>query len=261
MRKIVLFLSIFLFLINLNAKTLIVGTDANYPPFEYRDVDNNIVGFDMDLLALLAKKIGFKYEIVDMSFGDLFKALQDKKIDLIMAGISVTQERKELVDFSDPYLKTSNIFIKDEGDEELNFSPFTRLRGCLFSGQNKNKLNSKKDLKGKKIAVQKASLQEKLAKNIEGAIIFSVDDIFDGIMALMDGKIDAVFTDNLVGLNYVKANKSLKIFLEEPDGSEGFAIAFRKDEYTDLIEQINDALEDIKIYGSLNQLERKYNIK
>lgn len=99
------FMLIFIFA---NAKdftkdTLIVGTNATYPPFEFLDDKSEVTGFDFDLMAELSKRIGFKYEVLNMSFDGLIPALKSGKIDIAAAAMSATPARKKAVDFSNAY--------------------------------------------------------------------------------------------------------------------------------------------------------------
>ena len=189
--------------LNLHAEEIKFGTSANYPPFEFIDASNKIVGFDIDLIDALSKKIGFDYKIVNMGFDGLIPAVKSGKIDAIISGMSETEERKKAVDFTDSYFNTTNIFIKQASNDALK---------------------TKDGLVGKKIGVQIGTIQEAAAKSIKGVKVVVMEDVATAILSLKFGKIDAVLTDNLVGMEYVKKNKDITPFLVEPDGSEGFSI-------------------------------------
>ncbi|RAZ45251.1 basic amino acid ABC transporter substrate-binding protein [Campylobacter hyointestinalis] len=222
------------------ADVLRVGTNAAYPPFEFIDEQNKIAGFDMDLIDALSKKVGFEYKIVNMSFDGLIPALKAGKIDAVAAAMSATPERIKAVSFTKPYYTTENLFIKQAKNGDLT---------------------SKQNLEGKKIAVQLGTVQEIAARTIKGVKVMANEDIFAAIMALKNGKVDAVLVDSSIGYGYLNKNKDLAEFLKEPDGSEGFSIAFDKDKHTDLIAKINQAVEELKNDGTYDKLLEKYNLK
>ncbi|ANE34550.1 amino acid ABC transporter, periplasmic arginine/lysine/histidine-binding protein [Campylobacter hyointestinalis subsp. lawsonii CCUG 27631] len=222
------------------ADVLRVGTNAAYPPFEFIDEQNKIAGFDMDLIDALSKKVGFEYKIVNMSFDGLIPALKAGKIDAVAAAMSATPERIKAVSFTKPYYTTENLFIKQAKNGDLT---------------------SKQNLEGKKIAVQLGTVQEIAARSIKGVKVMANEDIFAAIMALKNGKVDAVLVDSSIGYGYLNKNKDLAEFLKEPDGSEGFSIAFDKDKHTDLIAKINQAVEELKNDGTYDKLLEKYNLK
>ncbi|RAZ57135.1 basic amino acid ABC transporter substrate-binding protein [Campylobacter hyointestinalis] len=222
------------------ADVLKVGTNAAYPPFEFIDEQNKIAGFDIDLIDALSKKVGFEYKIVNMSFDGLIPALKAGKIDAVAAAMSATPERIKAVSFTKPYYTTENLFIKQAKNGDLT---------------------SKQNLEGKKIAVQLGTVQEIAARTIKGVKVMANEDIFAAIMALKNGKVDAVLVDSSIGYGYLNKNKDLAEFLKEPDGSEGFSIAFDKDKHTDLIAKINKAVEELKNDGTYDKLLEKYNLK
>lgn len=223
-----------------SADVLRVGTNAAYPPFEFIDEQNKIAGFDMDLIDALSKKVGFEYKIVNMSFDGLIPALKAGKIDAVAAAMSATPDRIKAVSFTKPYYTTENLFIKQAKNGDLT---------------------SKQNLEGKKIAVQLGTVQEIAARSIKGVKVMANEDIFAAIMALKNGKVDAVLVDSSIGYGYLNKNKDLAEFLKEPDGSEGFSIAFDKNKHTDLIAKINQATQELKNDGTYNKLLEKYNLK
>lgn len=222
------------------ADVLRVGTNAAYPPFEFIDEQNKIAGFDMDLIDALSKKVGFEYKIVNMSFDGLIPALKAGKIDAVAAAMSATPDRIKAVSFTKPYYTTENLFIKQAKNGDLT---------------------SKQNLESKKIAVQLGTVQEIAARSIKGVKVMANEDIFAAIMALKNGKVDAVLVDSSIGYGYLNKNKDLAEFLKEPDGSEGFSIAFDKNKHTDLIAKINQAVEELKNDGTYDKLLEKYNLK
>ena len=209
-----------------NAKdVLVLGTNAEYPPFEFVDENTTITGFDIELVAELAKRAEVKYEILNMSFDGLIPALKSGKIDFIASAMSATDERRNAVDFTDAYYSTENLYVKRKADSSIN---------------------SKDDLKGKKVAAQLGTVQENMT------ILF---------MSLKNSKVDAICVDSSVGYEYLKQNDDLAEFFTEPDGSEGFSFAFDKGKYPEVIAKFNAALEEVKKDGTYDKLLEKYNLK
>ena len=106
-------------LATLGAAELKIGTAANYPPFEYVDEQNKITGFDMDLVAELAKRAGFEYKIVNMSFDGLIPALKTGKIDAVASAMSATDDRRKSIDFTQAYYATENIYLRAKGNDAI----------------------------------------------------------------------------------------------------------------------------------------------
>ncbi len=223
------------------ADVIRVGTNATYPPFEFIDEHTKIAGFDMDLIDALSKKVGFEYKIVNMSFDALIPALKAGKIDAVATAMSATPDRHKASQFyQSPYYNTEILFIKQAKNGDLT---------------------SKQNLDGKKIAVQLGTVQEIAARAMKGVKVMANEDIFAAIMALKNGKVDAVLVDSSIGYGYLNKNKDLAEFLKEPDGSEGFSIAFDKNKHTDLVAKINQAVEELKSDGTYDKLLAKYDLK
>jgi polar amino acid transport system substrate-binding protein len=171
-----------------------------------------------------------------MSFDGLIPALQSKKIDLIIAGMTPTDERKKAVDFSNSYLTTNQSFVISKDNNELK------------------KLD---DLKNKKLGVQLGTAQEAIARDIEGAKITPYTSITAAILDLKSGKVDAVVLENLVALPYIKNNEGLKkIDIEELPKAD-VAIAINKGN-EELLGKINQELENLKENGFYDEIFNKY---
>jgi polar amino acid transport system substrate-binding protein len=216
-------------------KVLFVGTNAEYKPFEYLE-DGKIVGFDAELMEKILENLGYEMEWKNMSFDGLIPALQSKKIDLIIAGMTPTDERKKAVDFSNSYLTTNQSFVISKDNNELK------------------KLD---DLKNKKLGVQLGTAQEAIARDIEGAKITPYTSITAAILDLKSGKVDAVVLENLVALPYIKNNEGLKkIDIEELPKAD-VAIAINKGN-EELLGKINQELENLKENGFYDEIFNKY---
>lgn len=155
--------------------TIVIGTNSGYPPYEFYDMKDNkkeLVGYDIDLGNKLAADLGVKAEFVDMDFEALSPSLLSNKVDIVLAGMVATEDRKQTIDFSDPY-----------------FNSQTKL---VTKKENLEKYKDLKNLKGKKIVVQAGTTQEKAAKAIEGAEVLSIPAVADTIAHLETGKADVL---------------------------------------------------------------------
>ena len=193
--------------------TLVIGTSADYPPYEFhKEIDgkDQIVGFDVEIAKQFAKDLGVELEIKDMAFDGLLVALQADKVDMIFAGMTPTAERKENVDFSDMYYTVKQTFIVRSGSE--------------------TSVKSADDLKGKKIGVQKGSVQEKMAQGLfDAGNIKSLAKVTDLVLDLKNKKVDAILLETPVAEFNAKKNDGIaltSVVLEDPDG--GYAIAMKK---------------------------------
>lgn len=218
-------------------KELTVGLNSTFAPFEYIK-DGELTGFDVDLINEIGKNLGYKVTFVDQAFDGLIPALKAGKIDVIVSGMSATEERKKSVDFTDEYFSSTQVYLRKKGNKELT---------------------SKESLKGKKIGVQLGTIQEIAAKKIEGANVVPNESTVTVIMDLNAGKIDAIVLENIVALEYMKKNPELEIFFEENLDS-GMAMAFDKGKNPELIAKINEELKKLKENGKYEELLNKYDL-
>ena len=216
-------------------ETLVMGTNATFPPYEYVDDNNKIVGIDAEIAQAIADKLGMKLEIKDMEFDSLIPAVKSDSIDVVLAGMTVTDERKQSVDFSDSYSKGVQVIIVKEGSD----------------------IKSADDLKGKKIGVQSGTTCDSYCTTDFGQE--NVKQFSNGslaVAALANGQVDCVVIDNEPAKNYVAANTGLKI-LDTEYVTEDYAIAVSKDN-PDLLKKINTALKELKEAGKIDEIVGKY---
>lgn len=218
---------------------LVVGTSADYPPYEFHatvDGNDKIVGFDMDIAQEVADDLGVKLEIKDMDFDGLLVALQANKVDMVFAGMTPTEERKENADFSDIYYEATHRFILRSGEEAS--------------------VKSFDDLKGKKIGVQKGSIQEGIAKdNFDESNIKSLAKVTDLILDLKNNKVDAILVEEGVAKLYCEKNEGIAVadnFVVKDDNG-GAAIAFSKGQ-TELQTEVNKTIQKLKDEGKIEKL-------
>ncbi len=222
-------------------KVLRVGTSADYPPFEYVNTEtNDFVGFDLDLMRLLASKMGYgKTEIVNMDFDTIIPSLGTDKIDVASACITITDDRLKVAD-AVPYLQTGQSIIVMK---ESNFEP-----------------KSLKDLSGKKVGVQKGTTgEETLDKGIEAKEALNVDvrrytSVILGMMDLQNGAIDAMIIDTPVA-NLYSTDYKYKTTVELVSETAGL---FVKKGNTKLLDSLKKALEEVKGTKDWNDLMMKY---
>lgn len=215
---------------------LVLGTSADYPPYEFHvEVEgvDTIVGFDIEIAKKIAEKIGVELEIIDMKFEGLLPALTAGKIDLVIAGMTPTEERKQSVDFSSVYYKeTQSVVVRAEDLETLN-----TIEG----------------FGGKLIGVQKATIQEDLAATeFTASTVKGLDKIPNLILELKTGKIDATILVSPVAKSYVKANSDLAVTEIAFDSEDGSAIAVKKNSGA-FLETIDLVLDELITSGSLDQ--------
>lgn len=213
---------------------LYVGTNAEFQPFEYRE-GNKIVGFDIDLINEISKICDFNVEIVDMKFDGLLPSMEAKKIDLIIAGMTKTDEREKFVNFSEPYYNSKQIIIVHKDNEDIK---------------------SFDNLSGKKVGVVLGYIGDLIVSDMTNVDVEKFNAVSETILALKSAKVDAIVLDYEAAKNYVSQNKELKL-IETDSANEEYAIAIRKDD-TELLNKINDALKTIKENGIYDSLLEKY---
>lgn len=218
-------------------KTLILATSADYEPYEFHSTENGedkIVGFDIELAELVAKELNMKIQIRDMDFNGLVPALQSKRVDLVMAGMTPTPERKKSVDFSDIYYEAKNTIV---------------------SKKNTN-LTTPESLAGKKVGVQLGSIQEGEAKDMKGVKVVPLTKIPEIMQEIKAGRIDAAIIENVIAKGYIKNNPELEFNEIANTGPVGSAIAFPKG--SPYVKDVNKALKKLKDSGKIDALIKKW---
>lgn len=222
---------------------LIVGLSADYAPYEFHaeiDGKDTIVGFDISIAQKIADDMGVKLHIEELGFDALLGALKTGKIDLIISGMAVTEERLKEVDFSDTYMTMKQRVIVRKGDAD----------------KYKNTL----DFEGVPVGVQKQTTQEALAQNeLVGSIPTSLQKIPDVIMNLKNEKVDAAILEGPVAEAYVDRNPDLVFAdVEFKDGNKDTAVAVPKNAPV-LLESINTSIKEIKDEGLLEEYKKEAN--
>ncbi len=224
-------------LVGCGSKTLKMGTNAAFPPFEYKEA-SGFAGIDVELAEAIGKKLGKEVEIVDMEFDSLIPAVNSGKVDFVAAGMTVTPDREKQVDFTTDYYKATQVIIVQKDNTEIA---------------------TKDDLKGKAIGAQKGTTGESLANEIEGANVSGYTTGLEAVMDLKNGKIDAVVLDADPAKSFEAQNDDIKV-IEGQFEDEFYAIALKKGN-TELLNQINEALDEIISSGELKKIVDKYTTK
>jgi len=239
-KQVKVFLSVLLLIsFVLFARTVTVGTSADFPPFEYIE-NGQFVGFDMDLMREIAKIAGFELKFVDMSFDSLIPALRAGQIDVAAAAMTITEERKKVVDFSMPYwFADQSIIVKADSDFTITVL-FGKYRIGVQTG-------TTGDLWCTENLVEKGLLPERNLKRYDTFILALSD--------LLNGNIDAIVLDSPVASRFA-ATKPVKVVGIIVTG-EQYGIAVRKGN-KELLDKINQALKTLIETGKINELIDKY---
>ena len=214
---------------------LVMATNAEFPPYEYHD-GGEIVGIDAEIAKAIADELGMELEIEDIAFDSITPEITSGKADMGLAGMTVTEDRKQSVDFTDTYAKASQkIIVKED-----------------------SAIASPDDLTGVIVGVQQGTTGDIYVSDLEadGTTVERYNKGFEAVQALSQGKIDAVVIDGEPAKTFVAQTEGLKI-LEESFTDEEYAIAVKKGN-TELLEKINGALKTLKDNGTLDEIVAKY---
>jgi polar amino acid transport system substrate-binding protein len=220
------------------AGTFVLGLDDSFPPMGFRDKDNNIVGFDIDLATEVCARLGVTLKTQPISWDAKEQELNTGKIDCIWNGMSVDSVRAAAMNLSDPYLTNRMVFtVKDKS------------------------LSTLESLKGKKIALQNGSTAQKLLEASDAGkaakAIVPFDDNQTALMDLDKGGVDAVFLDEIVARYWLMSNNKDFLVLEEGLSDEVYAVGFRKKDKA-LRDAVNGTLAAMKEDGKFNEIYSKW---
>ena len=218
---------------NSEDKIIYVGIDAAFPPFGYLE-NGNIAGFDYDIMSEIAKLTDMKVEFNQMQFAGLLPALQTKKIDAIIAGMTVTEERKQFVNFSETYYVSSQVILVHRDDNTIkNFD----------------------NLDGKNVGTVIGTTGDTIMTENERVNVRKFDTGAEAVLSLKEKKIDAIVFDKEPCKNFAKYNDEIKL-IESDTIEENYAIAVRKED-TSLLENINKGISIIMTNGTYENLIEK----
>ena len=210
-------------------KKIVVATESEFAPFEFKSLA------DIELAKAIGKKLGVKVEFSVMSFDNVLASVQSGKADIAIAGISVTDERKKVYDFSDSYYTSENVVIVKK-DKVNDFT-------------------SADSLAKQTVGTQKGSVQETVAKKqFSKASVVSLASNGEMINELKSGQIQAVVLEKAIAEGYIAQNDDLTLasFNLKSDGSDAYAVAIRKGS-DDLLKEINAVIKETKVSGKFDQ--------
>ena len=222
-------------LTTVTAGKLTMSTNAAFPPYEMTTDSGDFEGIDVEVAGAIAEKLGLELQVDDMDFDAALLAAQNGKSDMVMAGVTVTDERQKVMDFSDTYAEgIQSIIVPEDSD-----------------------IASADDLTGKAIGTQRGTTGYIYCTDDFGEDnVIAYDDGLTAVQALNNGQVDAVVIDNAPAKSFVEANPGLKI-LDTAYAQEDYAIGVAKGN-TALLDAVNSALEELQADGTLQAIVDKY---
>ncbi|RAZ67824.1 transporter substrate-binding domain-containing protein [Planococcus maitriensis] len=216
-----------------------VGIDTTYPPFEFEE-DGEYKGIDIDLINAIAENQGFEIEFNPMDFGGIIPALQAGQLDVAIAGMSITDERKEIVDFSDPYFEAGISLVVAEDNSEIA---------------------SLDDLEGKTVAVKSGTTGAQFARDNQDEYGYEITQFEDSpsmFQEVSNGNADVLLEDYpVIAYAIAESGLALKIAGERLTG-DNYGIAVLKGENADLLEKINAGLQELRDSGEYDEILNEY---
>ena len=219
------------------AGKIVVGTSADYPPYEFHllnDKDGDLVGIDIDIAKVIAEELGVKLEVRDIIFSKIFGALETGQIDLAIAGLHPTDERKKRAVFSNVY--------------------YQAIQTIVIRVTETDRIETVEDLRGKIVGIQKDTIQEDMARShIEGASFVVRETIEELVINLDKGLVDALIMEKPVAESYVRRHKDFQVVqCKKFVDKLGSAIAVKKSN-TDLLEEVNRILKKLKDENKIDE--------
>lgn len=214
---------------------LSIATSPDFPPFESLEGDK-VVGIEIDILEMIAKKLGVELEINQMDFDSVLPGIQSGKFNIGVSGITVTEDRKANADFTDPYFLAAQAIIVMNGSD----------------------IKSKADLEGKKVSVQTGTTAEEYCMK-NGYEVYAFQANNDALSALTSGKVDAWVVDNQTGIAMSADTDGKTVVLDEAMTTEPYSFAFKKGS-TSLVNEINGYIEGWLKDGTIEKIFEKYDI-
>lgn len=219
-----------------NNNKIIVGISADNPPYEFLQ-ENNITGFDIELIEIIAQKMQKNIELKNMDFNGLIPALTSKSVDMVISGVSVTEERKKSVDFSIIYLNSNTV--------------------VLF--KKTSNISSEQDLANKMIGASAGTTWEEIAKSLSRKYTNTEPSIMSNNLMLIEelknSRISAVVLEKAQALKFIQENSEFS-FIDLVDYSTAFAIALPKN--SELKTSVDKIIEEMKLSGEMKKLTDKW---
>lgn len=217
-------------------KVLNVGTDAAYEPFESIDESGEFVGFDMELIKMVADEIGMELKIHNVSWDGIIPGLMNGNYDCLISAMTITEDRRKQINFSDPYFSIKQAIVVREDNTTIK---------------------TPSDLIGKTVAVQIGTTGDLYASGIKNVTMKRYDTNPLAIQELLNNNADAAVMDDLVAYNAIRKTSGLKVIEIDGIETEEYGIGVKK-ENTELLEKINQALATLRSNGKWDELVQKY---
>jgi polar amino acid transport system substrate-binding protein len=218
---------------------IVVATDATWPPMEFVNEDKEIVGFDIDLMRMVAEEAGFEVEFKNTAWDGIFAGLGNENYDAVISSVTITEERKENMDFSVPYLNAGQVLIVRKETTGV-----TTLE----------------DLKGERVGAQIGTTGSMEVNKVDGVELRNYDELGLAIEDLANGRIEGVVADTPIAADYALQNDNYKDKLKitgEPFTEEYYGVAVKKGN-TEVLEMINEGLEKVLDSGKVEELKDKW---
>ena len=219
---------------------IVVGLDDNFPPMGFRNEKNELVGFDIDMAREAAKRLGLEVQFKPIDWSAKEAELSGKRVDALWNGLTITEERKQNIAFTAPYMENHQIIVVPAGSA----------------------IQTKADLAGKVVGAQEGSSAVDAIKK-DGAVFQSFKEFKtfgDNVTALMDlstGRLQAVVVDEVVGRYYVAKKPEAYAVLDDHFGTEEYGVGLRKDD-TELLGKLDKALADMKADGAAAKIAQQW---
>ncbi len=222
------------------AAKIVVGLDDNFPPMGFRDEKNTLVGFDIDLAREAAKRLGAEVEFKPIDWNAKEAELNGKRVDVLWNGLTITEQRKQNIAFTTPYLENRQIVVVTA----------------------QSKVKNKADLAGKVVGVQEgSSAVEAIEKDAAAAkSLKALKKFGDNVTALMDlsaGRLDALVVDEVVGRYYIAKKPGEYVVLDDNFGTEEYGVGVRKDD-AELLGKLQKAMDEMKKDGSAGRISSQW---
>lgn len=216
--------------------TLRVGFEGTFPPFNFLDDDNEFAGFDVDIANELAKRLGIETEFISTKWDSLIGGIKADKFDVIIGQMTVTEERKKSVDFTDPYVITGSVLVTREDTNDISVL---------------------EDIKGKKVGVGGGTTFEEVANSVEGANVNLYKAVMDYIQDLTNGRLDVIINDQLLMSYNIKEKKLPIKIASDILNKDEIGMAVKKDS-DELVEKLNQELTNMKEDGTYKEIYTKW---
>lgn len=231
-------------------KILVVATNAEFAPFEYTDKDGSLIGIDIELAYEIGEILGYEVKINDMPFTSVLAALETGAANIAMAGLTISEDRLEKVDFCTPYFTANQVVIAKNGSEIANATTTEELLTLL---------------KNKKIGFQNGTVAEYFVEGdegwgfegIAGAEALGYNSGSLAVQALLSGGLDCVIIDLIPAQRLVEGHSELTVLSEMPLTEEEYAFAIQKGD-TALQTAVNNALQQLMDDGTFDEIVDKY---